>query len=251
VDGVFGSTTQAAVMAFQAGEHLAPSGMLWTADWRRLFLRRTHPRRSLIPVSKPRFDETIWELDYDERFLCVLRRMSTRDARELFERLSNELPSEDVDALVAYCLDVIAGGSAGLQRRRQSGPRLEARVGEYVESSLAAFAWQFIDATGDEHIRNAALLLTDLTRVISFEDLFRIVRQPVISGGGSGAKEEGSSEEGPRKRQPARRPQPAPEKDELDDVDQDQQAASLEAAAENGAPFCEKCEELRRKQQSA
>jgi hypothetical protein len=251
VDGFYGPKTQAAVMEFQRLENLIPSGMLWTRDWRTLFRRRSKARVSLQPVSRPQFNESVWALDYDDRFLRVLEYMATDDARDLLARLRRTLPSEVVDELVVYCMDVVAGEAKGLRHGRQAGRRLPPRVLEYVEATLAAVAFQLIDGTEDDHLRNAALLLTDLTEVITFEDLFEIVQRADAGGGGGESKEDDGDSSGARRRQPARRQAPAQEADEFDNLDQDQQAASLEAAAESGTPFCEKCEEYRRKQQAA
>ena len=245
-DGVYGRHTRDMVVKFQRSENLTPSGMVFARDWLTLFRRPGRPThaRGLKVIFIEQLGD--FEVSLEERLGRLLNRLPVKDVKD---RLAPSSGSGSNPGL-AQLADIAFASAANTGAEPYKDTQLlglEPRSLAQFRPVFEDFSEQFVCAVSARHLELATLLLGDVLQMVSIRQLVDFAKS---HGGARSSKPEKKESEKPAARSsrqssgPQRGASPS-NPDTFDNVSQDEQAAALEAAARDGAPFCEECEKLR------
>ncbi len=241
VDGRFGRKTLEAILGFQRAEGLVPSGMMFEWDWARLL--RRNPKVHIESASSPRRRRSsLAETSVEERLAWVFSR--AMDGSAMAEAREKLVGDERLIVHLAGAVATFTVTPAALEK--VPPPHGFSWLDRHEFNTVVRnFADTLVFARSQADLLAATLLLQDLLAVGGAEWFMQFVprKKRKFVTGDVAPKKKVAPAPAPR---PAPRPKAAPEQE---DIDQDRQAATLEAAADDGTPFCEECDKAGRERE--
>lgn len=243
LDGVFGDKTRKEVERFQRAEGLTASGMIFELDWLRLMRsRRGPPAHAARGLAR----SMVVEAGLEERLARVFGRPLPGNAGTQLRR--RFVGDDDALAHLADACESVAGAATALERRDPPSGLGELALRDF-RSMLNDFSRLVALARSEGHLDGAALVLGDILELVDATWFFGVIprkKAAYIPVSEAEPEKERKAESPPVRRAAVQAPESDP-----GNVDQDAQAATLVAAAKDGAPFCEECEKARQRDKAA